>query len=334
MTVYLRGQVYYMDFIVNGKRVYKSTRQKRKALALKVEQQERDRLETEAMMAEEEDVIPMMTLEAAIEGVWEEKWSTQASGEQTLRRMEAVVQALGNPPLDKVDSQWVRSMKRWLGGQQLTVATQNRYLAHLKTVLRYARDEWEVVARIPKISLMKEQEGRIRVVTPDELNRMTALLRAETSSRRSYWPIAADLFEFLIDTGMRLSEALNLTEDNFTQEGYIKLFPAETKSKRPRIVPMTNRVKSIIERLGTACPFKALDNWKAERAFKWAKKEIQVTDPDFCIHALRHSFASNLLNKGADIYTVQKLLGHASPVTTQRYGHLQAETLTGAVNLL
>lgn len=331
MTVYKRGEVYYMDFVIDGKRVYKSTKQTTKTMALKAEQKEKDKLKEQRNRRE----FDSMTLKEAIEDVYMDRWEGQKSGEQTYKRLLMVCQEVGNPPLDEINGKFVQGLKRWSKQKGHKEATTNRYLAHLKTVLLVARDEWEVLERVPKISLTKEQEGRIRVITREELEKMTDKLRAVTdNSRRSYWPLAADLFEVLIDTGMRLSEALNLTRDNFTNDGHIKLYPAETKSKRPRIIPMTERVKEIIDRLGYDEPFKDIDNWKAERAFKWTKKQLKVTDPDFCIHALRHSFASNLLNKGADIYTVQKLLGHASPVTTQRYGHLQTKTLTNAVDLL
>lgn len=51
-------------------------------------------------------------------------------------------------------------------------------------------------------------------------------------------------------------------------------------------------------------------------------------------HDLRHSFASMLINQGVDLYTVGKLLGHASPATTQRYAHLADAPLRAAVNKL
>lgn len=329
MAVYLRGKVYYMDFMVNGKRVYKSTKKRTKSQALEAEQKERVRLE--ALNESKESV---MTLDRAAQIVFEDRWKRQASGQQSLNRVLLVCQKYSNPYLNEIDSNWIRGLRRYLDSQSHSEATQNRYLAHIKTVLRIARDEWEVIDRIPKISLEKEHEGRLRVLSETEVERITKLLRSqEKTSRRKHWPLVADLVEFLVDTGMRLSEAINIGPDNLTAEGRIKLFPKQTKSRRPRVIPMTSRAQEIVKRLGDR-PFQGLDIYKADRAFKWAKKELKITDPDFTLHSCRHTFASNLLNKGADLYTVQKLLGHASPTTTQRYAHLQVDTLTNAVSLL
>ena len=64
------------------------------------------------------------------------------------------------------------------------------------------------------------------------------------------------------------------------------------------------------------------------KAFKRLLQKAQITD--FRIHDLRHNFASMAVNSGASLYVVQNLLGHASSQTTQRYAHLQNETLLAA----
>ena len=53
-----------------------------------------------------------------------------------------------------------------------------------------------------------------------------------------------------------------------------------------------------------------------------------------CIHSLRHTFASNLVQRGVSIYHVQKLLGHSTIQTTERYAHLRLLDLAKAVNVL
>jgi hypothetical protein len=53
---------------------------------------------------------------------------------------------------------------------------------------------------------------------------------------------------------------------------------------------------------------------------------------DFTFHSLRHTFASQLVRNGVDLYVVQKLLGHASPKMTQRYAHLREDMLKEAIN--
>jgi integrase len=58
-------------------------------------------------------------------------------------------------------------------------------------------------------------------------------------------------------------------------------------------------------------------------------KEAKITG--FRLHDLRHSFASRVKRGGADLYIVQRLLGHSTPVMTQRYAHLQPDDLREAV---
>jgi integrase len=54
----------------------------------------------------------------------------------------------------------------------------------------------------------------------------------------------------------------------------------------------------------------------------------------FRLHDLRHTFASRVKRSGADLYTVQRLLGHSSPMMTQRYAHLQPDDLRAAVDAI
>ena len=337
MAVYQRGssKIYYMDFLWNGKRIFKSCKTKNKKEAQKKEDQERERLLQLEAEPEEVESKPMPTLKEAAQLVYHERWAYNSRGYETWKRVDTVAEQYSNSRLDQVSQNWIRGLKQWLlQDMKVSTTTVNRYLAHIKTLLRVARDEWEILDRIPKISMYREQEGRIRVISEDELDRLVDMLRSqEGMPRRWYWPAVGDLCLFLYDTGLRLSEALNLGPDNLGDEGHIKLFPKDTKARMPRVVPMTDRAQAVINKRGEV-PFKGIDAWKAERAFNWAKKMMKVKDPEFCLHALRHSFASNLLNRGADLYTVQKLLGHNSPMTTQRYAHLKTKHLRDTINLL
>jgi len=69
------------------------------------------------------------------------------------------------------------------------------------------------------------------------------------------------------------------------------------------------------------------------KRFKRAVRSTGLNE-DIHFHTLRHSFASNLIQKGASIYVVKELLGHESISTTQIYSHLQSENLSQAVSLL
>ena len=75
-----------------------------------------------------------------------------------------------------------------------------------------------------------------------------------------------------------------------------------------------------------------LESGHLRRAFRVALKKARIED--FHFHDLRHTFATRLVQAGVDIYKVQRLLGHKSPVMTQRYAHHYPESLRDGVDIL
>ena len=112
-----------------------------------------------------------------------------------------------------------------------------------------------------------------------------------------------------------------------------------TKSKKERVIPMNHVVFDILSKIERKCTYvfsKSQFRFKPDYVSKQFKKCIKATNLNQKIHfhSLRHSFASNLVQKGADIYVVQKLLGHSSISTTQIYSHLNQNNLERAIKLL
>jgi integrase/recombinase XerD len=119
----------------------------------------------------------------------------------------------------------------------------------------------------------------------------------------------------------------------------------KTKSKRERIIPIHQKVNSILVsyyRLGSQPKndliFYRKKNIKLNgefisKQFKVAVRAAALND-DIHFHTLRHSFASNLVQRGVNLYVVQNLLGHENFKTTQIYSHLNQGSLTNAVCLL
>ena len=158
-----------------------------------------------------------------------------------------------------------------------------------------------------------------------------------------------DIFTTAYYTGMRLNELLNMKWDwiNFNQN-FITIKNSDqfiTKTKQERVVPIHSRVEQILKSRFSfskekenhfvfyRVPGIKLNGEFISKQFKKGVKAAKL-NPKIHFHTLRHSFASALVQRKVDIYTVQKLLGHNKIQTTQIYSHLQKQNLMEAVNLL
>lgn len=158
-----------------------------------------------------------------------------------------------------------------------------------------------------------------------------------------------DIFTTAYFTGMRLNEILNMKWDwiDFNQKLIIIKNSDQflTKTKQERVIPIHQRIEKILKPRFTFNKEKEnqfvfyrvagikLNSEFISKQFKKAARQAKL-NPKVHFHTLRHSFASALVQRKVDIYTVQKLLGHNKIQTTQIYSHLQKENLSQAVNLL
>jgi integrase len=332
MAVYKRGAkgVFYMNFTVNGTRVFKSTGKYTKKEARQAEANEKQKIMNVVQMTPQERNGNML-LEDAAKQVHESKWKNNKDTHGPKARCKRIVELIGNIPISNIDDDVIADLNKKLDATGITSCTVNRYLATLKTLLRYKRQQWD------HIKLRKSRKGRIRVISEAEELKVVKLLRETIhSKRRWFYYDVADLVEVLVDTGCRLSEVLDVKYDDINFEtNLISIWI--NKGDRPRSIPMTRRVKSIFERRQSGNPIKpfALTIYQADKAWEWVRKEIGYKDDsEFVIHALRHTTASRLVNKGIDLYTVKEWLGHADITTTQKYAHLSPQKLAHAATVL
>ena len=332
MSVYKRGTkgVFYMNFTVNGVRIFRSTGKFTKKEAKIIEAVEKKKMMDEAVLSPR-DKRARMKISEAIKKVYDERWRDNKDGDGSFRNAEIVMELIGDIQISKVDEDVVSELVTKLEARKIKPGTVNRYLAALKTVLKHNKQPWD------HIKLKKEPKGRIRVLSDLEEKRVIELFRnVDQDGKRSYFPEVSDLVEVLLDTGMRLSEALNLKyEDvNFTSN---LLSIWINKGERPRSLPMTKRVGGILSSRqvnNPAKPFTIGIN-QAEYAWKWVRKEMNLLgDKEFILHALRHTCASRLVDRGIDLYVVKEWLGHSSIQITERYAHLNPKKLNDAVTVL
>ena len=149
------------------------------------------------------------------------------------------------------------------------------------------------------------------------------------------------LLELLYGSGLRISEALGLNVNDIRPEsGHVQVMG---KGSKERIVPLSDASKDALSRWlsvrdrvppahGERAAFlgrrgKRLDRRQAARILEERAAEAGIPQ-HLSPHDLRHSFATHLLEGGADLRAVQELLGHSRISTTQRYTHLNMEALT------
>lgn len=146
------------------------------------------------------------------------------------------------------------------------------------------------------------------------------------------------MLELLYASGMRVSELVSLNLDDITDDGFVRCFG---KGHKERLIPIHQRAAIAVEEyIGEARshlvgngPEKALFlNRRGERLtrqgfwqiLKGYAKSAELGE-EVTPHTLRHSFATHMLSGGADLRSVQELLGHANISTTQVYTHLTSE---------
>ena len=141
----------------------------------------------------------------------------------------------------------------------------------------------------------------------------------------------------LLLTGCRKRELLDAEWSHFDLEHRRWRIPM-SKSGKPRHVPLSDDVVSILSRLPRFddCTY-IVPNPKTKLPFNtvfcsWNTARKQAGMADLRMHDLRHSFASFLVNAGRSLYEVQNILGHSQLNTTQRYAHLSQATLLDATN--
>lgn len=132
---------------------------------------------------------------------------------------------------------------------------------------------------------------------------------------------------------MRKGEILQLAWENVDLERG-NIYVLNSKSGKPRELPIAAKLSLIMKSLGpkrTGSVFE-IPEITLRRHFTKALRESTLDD--FRFHDLRHTFASHYIMKTGDLPSLQKLLGHASPMMTQRYAHLAANHLRTGIERL
>jgi integrase/recombinase XerC len=216
-------------------------------------------------------------------------------------------------------------------------ASAARELSAIKGFLAFARDRAGLDASAPpRMRGPRVKKGLPRPVTPDEAINLMVSVEEDAAVE---WIGARDraVLLLLYGAGLRIAEALSLTG------AAVPLGPTLTvtgKGGKQRVVPVLPIVRDGVSDYLAKCPWPlsreaalfrgakggALSQGMVQKAMARARVMLGLP-PSATPHALRHSFATHLLGAGADLRSLQELLGHASLGSTQIYTKVDAATL-------
>ena len=239
----------------------------------------------------------------------------------------------GSKRMNEITKLMVSNWTRDLMEAGYSAAMINRILVmfgHFYTVANDLDIEGVLLRSELRIKLLRIVQKHTTHLTPEQVRRLSVALDHNTNLNLKY------IVSFLLMTGARKSEALYAHWEHIRFDNRIWFVPM-AKSGQPRNIFLSDAAMQVLYRLRQETFFDAdspfvFPNPKTGKPYasihaSWDIARRAADLPDLRIHDLRHSYASTLVNNGVSLYHVQKLLGHSSIKTTQRYAHLSSEQL-------
>ena len=237
--------------------------------------------------------------------------------------------------LDEIKRNNFSEYTMFLASNNISSSSITRKLASIKGFFKYISANREIKSN-PALSInAKKIPKRLpKVISSDEIK--TILKNNMTIKEKA-------VFELLYATGLRVSELVNLEVKNIDLKN--NLIKTTGKGSKERFVPVGKKAKAalneylkqreLILKTGFGSNHKENsifinDNGKKitrQWVYNFIKKQGELIHKHISPHTIRHSFATHLLENGADLRAVQELLGHSSVVTTQLYTHISKKRL-------
>lgn len=239
--------------------------------------------------------------------------------------------------LEQATPNSVRSFMRFLKNTNISTRSMARKISALKTFFNFVHERYDVTHCTKHIGAPKVEHKLPRFLTEAQTNE---LLHVATHDTSAHGMRNKTMLYLLYSTGMRASELINLKiTDLHTDTGFIKV---TGKGSKERLIPVPQPVMKLINDYVNAVLNPLRAQWEFDLLFPirykgrlkpmtrqawwdivkilWYKTgNKQTISP----HTLRHSLATHMLKRGADLRSLQLLLGHESIATVQLYTHVE-----------
>jgi len=270
-----------------------------------------------------------------------EKGLSHNTIESYKRDLSGYISYLNNKEIDSADTITVNLLREYmtgLMGRSVSVSSVKRYISSIRHFHKFLVQEG--ISGSNPTENLETPRGWHRLPKTLSFTDVDTLLRQPSEKNPSGTRDGA-MIELLYATGLRVSELINLRLSNINLEvGFLTTFG---KGGKERVVPIgeyaQEKVKQYIEKTrptllkGRSSPYVFVSGWgrnlTRQGFWKIIKKYARLAGINMGIspHTLRHSFATHLLERGADLRSVQIMLGHSDISTTQIYTHINRERL-------
>lgn len=245
------------------------------------------------------------------------------------------LEARGKTTLEQVERDDILAFQKGILDQGFAISTAERRLSAIKGLHRFALREGYVDADPAQAIPLPKKPARLPdVLSIDQIGAMLDAVDTSTLTGKR----DATMLEVLYGCGLRVSELVNLDLAHvLIDEGFLRVFGKGSKERMvpisgialERLVEYLNEVRPELENPRSSAPAALFLNARGGRLTRQSVHRI-VTRAGLTIgvknlhpHTLRHSFATHLLEGGADLRSIQDMLGHADIATTQIYTHVQ-----------
>lgn len=312
MALLLRGESYWMDVQINGKRLRESLKTNDKKLAQQLHDMRKAELWREGVLKEK----PKKTFKEACA-----RWLVERAHKRSLAddqlKINFLLPKIGSTLLSELTRDKIENVLP----KEVSGATRNRYRALIRAMLRAAEREWDWLDRAPVLRTEAEPKRRVAYLTRDQAEVLIACL-----PEKYRMPV-----RFALLTGLRRSNVFGLTwEAVDLDNSMVHVAEEDAKAGQRILVPLNKSAKALLESFPEPRKGRVWGDMDRIWANTWTAACKRAGVPGFRFHDLRHTWASWHAMAGTPLSVLQELGGWHSHEMVQRYAHLSPEHLANA----